>query len=51
MTPELLAQSVEENELRDELVDQLSPEEVIAFEEYASEYRAREFKINKKDGN
>lgn len=49
MPPELLAQAVQENELRDELVDGLSPEEVVAFDEYVSEYHAREFKINKKD--
>lgn len=49
MPPELLAQAVEENELRDELVNQLSPEKVVAFDEYVSEYHAREYVINKKD--
>lgn len=49
MTPELLAQAVQENELRDELVDSLSPEEVVAFDEYVSEYHARELRIEKKD--
>lgn len=50
MTPELLAQAVEENELRDELVDRLSPEEVVAFDDYVSEYQSREYSISKKDG-
>lgn len=49
MTPELLARAVEENELRDELFDQLSPEEASAFDDYVSEYHAREYVINKKD--
>lgn len=50
MTPELLAQAVEENKLRDELLHGLSPEEVNAFEEYVSEYHAREYVVSKKDG-
>ena len=49
MSPELLAQAVQEDELRDELVDRLSPEEVAAFDDYVSGYHAREYVIDKKD--
>lgn len=49
MSPQLLAQAVEDNELRDAMVDQMSPEEVVAFEEYISEYQAREYVVKKKD--
>lgn len=49
MNPELLAQAVEETDLRNELVDRLSPEEVVAFDDYVSEYQALEYGINKKD--
>jgi len=49
MDAQALARAVEDDRLRSSLADELSSEEVSAFEEYVSEYRAAEMIRSKKD--
>lgn len=47
MTPQDLAKAVKDERLRNQVTEELSVEEASAFDEYVSDYQARELVIDK----